>query len=97
MEKATRPPSILARISAALRLTIEVRAHRADARARERGWDVTVTGRHGLGRSYRDPRFDLLRSCPQCPGTGRSTGGGECGRCRGTGRIVHDPSRRSAG
>ena len=32
---------------------------RPDARARQRGWEVTVV-QHGWGRRYRDPRFAAL-------------------------------------
>jgi hypothetical protein len=40
-----------------------------DMEARWRGWEVTKL-RHGLARSYRDPRFDLLRAPDQkTPGT----------------------------
>jgi hypothetical protein len=34
-----------------------------DARARQRGWQITRQ-QAGLGRAYRDPRFDLLTTRP---------------------------------
>lgn len=94
---ATPCLAFVTRVSAAIRRFAEVAFARSDSRAAARGWDVTVTGRRGTGRSYRDPRFDLLAPCGRCAGSGRSPSGGECGRCFGTGRIVHDPSRRAAG
>ena len=57
------------------------------ARARQHGWQITVN-RDGLGRTYRDPRFDRFRRCPACGGTGRCPGGESCGPCAGTGRIT---------
>jgi DnaJ-class molecular chaperone len=68
-----------------------------DARARRRGWQVT-TGSSGLGRRYRDPRFDLLIRCPECRGTGAGADDRPCRRCPGTGRLTLDrsfsPARR---
>jgi hypothetical protein len=58
-----------------------------DARARQYGWQITVL-RGGLARSYRDPRFDRFRRCPDCGGTGTTPGGESCGPCAGTGRIT---------
>jgi len=69
---------------------------RSDARADRHGWEVTRF-RSGLRRSYRDPRFALLRDCPQCGGNGRNPRGGDCARCLGAGRVLHDPRRRDAG
>jgi DnaJ-class molecular chaperone len=66
-----------------------------DARARGRGWRVTVQ-RGGLGRSYRDPRFDLLVRCPECRGTGVADDR-PCRMCPGTGRLALDRSFVSAG
>jgi hypothetical protein len=58
----------------------------ADERARRRGWQVHV--RHnGLSRTYRDPRFDSLQSCPACQGTRTGEQDHPCDRCSGTGRI----------
>jgi hypothetical protein len=58
-----------------------------DARARQYGWQITAR-RGGLARTYRDPRFDRFRSCPDCRGTGTGRGDQPCGRCAGTGRIT---------
>ena len=67
-----------------------------DARARGRGWQVTAQ-RGGPGRSYRDPRFDLLIRCPQCRGTGVDADDRPCRRCPGTGRLTLHRSFSSAG
>lgn len=59
----------------------------ADRRARDHGWQVSP--RHGgLGRTYRDPRFDSLISCPACDGRGRMPDRTACSGCLGTGRAV---------
>lgn len=57
-----------------------------DTQARHDGWQVTRL-RRGFGRSYRDPRFDLLSTCPDCAGSG-SIDGQLCEPCRGTGRVT---------
>jgi hypothetical protein len=57
-----------------------------DAQAKHDGWQVTRL-HHGLGRRYRDPRFDLLSRCPDCAGSG-SIDGQPCEPCRGTGRVA---------
>ena len=58
-----------------------------DARARQYGWQITA--RHGgLARTYRDPRFDRFRSCPDCRGTGTDRGDQPCDHCAGTGRVT---------
>jgi hypothetical protein len=58
-----------------------------DARARQYGWHITAR-RGGLARTYRDPRFDSLRSCALCRGTGTGLADQACERCGGTGRIT---------
>jgi DnaJ-class molecular chaperone len=58
-----------------------------DRRARDLGWEVTPS-HHGLGRSYRDPRFDNLRVCAACDGRGCHPSGVTCSECTGTGRIA---------
>jgi hypothetical protein len=40
-----------------------------DERARQHGWTME-TGPYGLSRSYRDPRFDTLRTRPGIPPAG---------------------------
>ena len=40
-----------------------------DAEAYWRSWQITST-HDGLGRRYRDPRFDALAECPKCQGPG---------------------------
>jgi hypothetical protein len=60
-----------------------------DADARQHGWQITITN-DGLGRIYRDPRFDRLRTCPACKGHGRYPRDTICSTCDGTGRIVLD-------
>ena len=59
---------------------------RDDLLAVHHGWQIT-TRCGGLGRQYRDPRFDTLRSCPRCAGSG-TAGGGPCGTCAATGRVT---------
>ena len=59
---------------------------RDDLMAVHHGWQIT-TRCGGLGRQYRDPRFDTLRSCPRCAGNG-TTGGEPCGTCAATGRVT---------
>lgn len=62
---------------------------RDDTLALANGWQIAR--RHaGLGRQYRDPRFDTLRVCPSCRGRGR-TGDGPCAPCGATGRITVEP------
>jgi hypothetical protein len=57
-----------------------------DTEAYWRGWQITkVHG--GLGRRYRDPRFDTLTACPQCQGGGTSAKDAPCAPCLGTGRV----------
>jgi hypothetical protein len=57
-----------------------------DAEAYWRDWQITRT-QGGLGRSYRDPRFDTLAECPKCRGAG-VTAAQSCLPCLGTGRIT---------
>jgi hypothetical protein len=56
-----------------------------DAEAYWRGWQI-VKVRGGLGRRYRDPRFDTLAACSRCGGAG-SRAGRPCSPCLGTGRA----------
>jgi hypothetical protein len=64
----------------------------ADARAAEYGWQVRTT-RGGLGRSYRDPRFDRLVRCPDCGGSGRVGYTRQtCAWCDGSGRRLRPPA-----
>jgi hypothetical protein len=65
----------------------------SDATAQQYGWQVTPS-RLGLGREYRDPRFDTLAACPSCRGRGARADGIECLTCRGTGQIMIKPSRQ---
>lgn len=57
-----------------------------DARAKSRDWQVT---RRGLGRVYRDPRWDSVHACEVCDGVG-----GDCVVCGGTG-VVRDLAEAS--
>jgi hypothetical protein len=68
---------------------------RDDLTAIKNGWQVTMH-RGGLGRRYRDPRFDTLRTCPGCNGDGLA-GGEPCITCRGTGRATRAPSSAGGG
>lgn len=57
-----------------------------DQEAGWRGWQIER--RHaGLGRRYRDPRFDTLSQCPHCRGAGIEADA-SCALCSGTGRLV---------
>jgi hypothetical protein len=62
-----------------------------DTEAYWRGWQITKT-HNGLGRRYRDLRFDTLAECPKCRGTGPNGTGGAanlpCLLCLGTGRVT---------
>ncbi len=57
-----------------------------DTEAYWRGWQITKT-HAGLGRRYRDIRFDTLAACAQCAGAGERADA-PCGPCLGTGRIT---------
>ena len=57
-----------------------------DTEAYWRGWQITKT-HGGLGRRYRDIRFDTLAACAQCAGAGVRADA-PCGPCVGTGRIT---------
>jgi len=57
-----------------------------DTEAYWRSWQITKT-HGGLGRRYRDPRFDTLAECPKCHGAG-VTADLPCIPCLGTGRIT---------
>jgi hypothetical protein len=57
-----------------------------DTEAHWWGWQITKT-LGGLGRRYRDVRFDALAACLQCAGAGVWTDD-PCGPCLGTGRIT---------
>jgi len=59
----------------------------SDNAARHHGWQIAVT-QAGLGRRYRDPRFDTLAACGHCAGRGAVTPGDPCDACDGTGRIT---------
>ena len=59
-----------------------------DTEAYWRDWQIIKT-HGGLGRRYRDPRFDLLAECPKCRGAGDSADL-PCPPCLGTGRITRE-------
>jgi hypothetical protein len=71
---------------------IGLRLHaETDAMARQRDWQITQRNR-GLGRRYRDPRFDSLVRCPSCRGAG-DMDKTPCEPCDGTGRLtLYEPS-----
>lgn len=58
-----------------------------DTGARQHGWQVASTP-GGLGRRYRDPRFDTLTARADCCGRGVKAPGNPCRSCSGTGRIA---------
>jgi hypothetical protein len=57
-----------------------------DEQAHTYGWQVFPT-KAGLGRRYRDPRFDSLMECATCQGIGGQPDA-LCGDCFGLGRIT---------
>ena len=57
-----------------------------DTEAYWRDWQMIRT-HGGLGRRYRDPRFDTLAECQKCRGAG-AAGRQPCRPCQGTGRIT---------
>jgi hypothetical protein len=59
---------------------------RDDLTAVQHGWQI-ISRRGGLGRQYRDPRFNTLRTCPRCASSG-TVDGDPCGACAATGRIT---------
>jgi hypothetical protein len=60
-----------------------------DEEAYWRGW--TVERRPGgLGRRYRDPRFETLTTCSHCRGLGITPAESPCVTCSGTGRVTID-------
>jgi hypothetical protein len=82
---------IYLRLLARLRASCEQSGRRlfaaTDATAREHGWQIIPTN-GGLGRRYRDPRFDNLASCLRCGGSGTRVPGSPCPTCAGTGRVT---------
>ena len=62
-----------------------------DQEAAWRGWQ-TERRHAGLGRRYRDPRFDTLSRCPHCLGVGTTAADSRCAQCSGTGRLILDQS-----
>jgi len=74
-------------VATPLRVIADRLFRKDDARVRRRGWQVTAL-HGGLGRAYRDPRFDLLQACSACLGTGAGKQGQGCGSCSGTGRVT---------
>jgi hypothetical protein len=58
-----------------------------DQEAGWRGWQMERE-HAGLGRRYRDPRFDTLSRCPHCCGIGTIAADRPCAQCAGTGRVV---------
>jgi hypothetical protein len=63
-----------------------------DRAAIQYGWQITAC-HGGLGRRYRDARFDTLRVCPRCEGSG-GIRPESCAPCEGTGRVTRVASRR---
>jgi hypothetical protein len=57
-----------------------------DAEARWQDWQ-SIRTHGGLGRRYRDPRFDTLAECARCRGAGVA-GREPCRPCQGTGRVT---------
>lgn len=60
----------------------------SDEEARWRAWDIQVR-QVGLGRRYRDRRFDTRVPCLRCPGIGAEADGSACRDCSLARRLVH--------
>lgn len=95
---ARRPGSLVSALSAVARLVLSWLAGLPrrlgdrlfamnDAEAYWNDWQI-IPIHGGLGRRYRDPRFDALAECSRCRGAGVITAG-PCSPCAGTGRITH--------
>jgi hypothetical protein len=68
-----------------------------DARARQRGWQITCQ-QGGLGRVYRDSRFDLPAACPVAAALTGAEGRAAITRVPAAGRsTVRSAHRRSEG
>lgn len=61
----------------------------SDREAHWRGWQIERRCA-GLGRRYRDPRFDTLSPCPHCGEADPTAAESFCAACSGTGRLVRD-------
>jgi hypothetical protein len=57
---------------------------------REAGWHAWDVERRdaGLGRAYRDPRFDTLASCPRCHSVSTTADGTVCRQCSAADRLI---------
>ena len=72
------------------------RLHAAEeARAQQRGWQITRTS-GGMGREYRDPRWDLIAACDDCGGKGVH-GTHCCATCQGQGTVRLDQADQHQG
>lgn len=61
--------------------------HTDDDKAKARGWEVRAM-RSGLGRVYRDPRWNSVFDCLACQGSGTAVDDSDgCAECRGTGVV----------
>ena len=58
-----------------------------DQEASWHAWTVERRGA-GLGRAYRDPRFDTLTSCPRCHRVSTVADGTGCNQCSAAERLV---------
>jgi hypothetical protein len=67
----------------------------ADEEALRHGWQITRT-RGGLGRRYRDPRFDSLAACPRCD-AGDAIDRELCDSCASTARTTRAAPGRKGG
>jgi len=59
-----------------------------DAEAAWRAWDVERRDA-GLGRRYRDRRFQALVPCPRCHRVSTMAGGAVCQQCSAANRLIH--------
>jgi hypothetical protein len=74
-------------MSVCLALTGDLVFASKDAEASWRAWDMERRDA-GLGRVYRDPRFDTLVSCPRCHSVSTVAGGSVCQQCSATEPLV---------
>jgi hypothetical protein len=83
---ANRLPELSARLATCRRKLGDRLFAAHDAQARKNGWQIIPTN-GGLGRCYRDPRFDSLATCPACPDASDQEDP-PCQLCSGSGRVV---------
>jgi hypothetical protein len=74
-------------MSVCLALTGDLVFASKDAEASWHAWDMERRDA-GLGRAYRDPRFDTLVSCPRCHNASTVADGSACRQCAAAERLA---------